>query len=1137
MALTLKSERRIQQEIIARILSQLGITDINAGSVLDVLTQAIAQQDFSLYYAIAQISRLSDIDTLSGEDLDNRAFEYGMERFKAEKTKGLIFLLREDTFEKVSTTFYAGSSSAVTGDSTINVNDASNALYSTSGTLILGRGTNNEEEVDYSIAPVDNTTYWTFSLNTPLTKDHSIEETVILKQGNDEIVLSGTSVIVQATGISEEVKFTTDEDLTLLSGEDELEDVEVTAVDAGSSGNIPVGAINGTGSLPNPPFTGARAHNGQKFTTGRDIETDDELRDRIKNYIQGITKAVKQALLNAIVGLVDPVTAKRVVSASIVLPTEERGDVRIYLDDGDVSEPTYEDVGFETVRSNSTGGEKRLQVDNFPVSKAQIECLTEETYDFSTAPLTLQYEVGTISETITFETDDFRSPSAATAEEVVAVINDKSTLLEARTSRVGKYVLITAEVDVNESIRVTGGTANAVLNFSTDRKDTINVYVDDEKLSKDGQTATLDSGNEAPYDLLAIGSYPHTLTIVVDGKTANSLTATIDTPDVVDPSAVTVQEIIAVLNRDLVGMISTSINSGTKVRLQSLTLLSSSSKLHVTGGTLNNVTNGLNFSTSEVVGINGDYVFNRELGIIQLAQSLGANQNVTLNSRFTRAKLRASSAENYSPSNGQTLVISIDEGGDQTITFDSSFVSGLSAQLTANFINTQLLGGTAVVREVGGLNYLEIRTNTYSTDGSIEIKSSSTGNAPFSFTLDTEVSSNSPNKSYVVSGNSEPFDFAKDDALVVIVDNNIVDNTYNIIMSRNGTITNAVSNTTFRDSSLTAIFTTTDILKDFYVAFVSGVNTDTGTITDVSDEGAGVARYSYTVPPTNISDFNTGDMFMVTDLDDSENNGNFIITNVGADYVEVSNSNLVEATSQTGTGLLGQRRRVSTYNKTTGEIVVTTNFTNATQLGDTFVVLPSTIENLVSYMNNTKITSLSLKAVIEGVEDDSKLQISSQQDGSKGYIQVSGGNANGKLGFSIDLIRGLYAYNYWTGLVKLVHKTVYGDDSDLLSFSGVGAAGITFRILMPTIKQIVIELNVTLKEGISLLALENEIKSAVTGYVNTLGVGEDLVVERIRAAVIEIPGIVDVEINDPIANIAISDNEKVFVSDPDILIG
>lgn len=1137
MALVLKSERQIQAEILARLIAQLGINDVNPGSVVDVLTQAVAQQDFALYYQLAQVSRLVDIDSLTGDDLDNKAFEYGLTRNQPEKAKGTITIFREASFVKVSTTFYAGSPPAISGDTQIDVNDASNVLIGSSGTLILGRGTNNEEEVAYSVAPVDMGTYWRFTLDNPLNKDHAVEETVILKQGNDEVILAGTIVVVPATGVSAEIRFQTDNDILLLSGEDKITGVEITAIEAGSSGNISVGAIDGEGAFPSAPFDGARARNESKITTGKDLESDDELRDRIKNYIQGVTRAVKQAILNAIVGLVDPETAKRVVSANIILPIDVAGDVKVYIDDGTGFEPSFRSQGFETVLARSTGGEQRLQIDNFPISKAQVESNSQEPYDMSSGVLTLTYQVGNVSETISFFPADFRFAEIATAEEIVALINDRATLIEARTSQIGKYILITAKSDINENIQVTGGSSNAIINFPTDEKSTLNLYIDDVKKSKDGLTALVDSRNSSPYNLDVVGPFPHTLTMIVDGKSANQQTATINLSDVVNSAAVTAQEICAVINRDISGVEAIPVENNTKVRILSLTKLSSKSKIRITGGSLNNSLNGLNMITTEVSGIDGDYKLNRELGIIELASPLTANQNVTVGSQFTRAKFVASIPELYTPANGQTLVIQVDGGSDQTITFDNTFAGGKTAEETALFINETLEGATASVRSIGGLNYVQITSNSYDVTGTIRIKSTSTANAAFGFTLDVTTSSTSPNKAFLLSGNPGPYNFSENDSLVIVMNNDIVNSTYSVPLNYVGAVTTDVSSSQFRASGITNIFPNGDQLVDYYVGFKSGANTDFATVDDVSLLGGGIARYTFLTAPINMGIFAVGDFFKAENMADSENNGNFIVQGIGVNYVDVLNEDAVVATGQTGTGTLAQRRQISSWNQLTGQITVSSAFDSDPAIGDSFFVAPSTVSNVVDFMNNTKITSLSLKCIIEAAANNTKVQLSSKLEGSDGYIQVTGGNANGELGFSTVLLRGLAAYSYWTGLLALVHKTIYGDDSNLGSFPGYGAAGITFRVLAPTVKNIQVELDVSLAEGVTISSLENDIKSAVTGYVNTLGVGEDVVIERIRAAVIAISGITDVVINNPTANIAIADNEIAKVADPDVLIG
>jgi uncharacterized phage protein gp47/JayE len=1135
MNLNLLSERQIQQQILSKLISQLGLNDVNAGSVIDVITQAVAQSDFSQYYQIAQVSRLNDINFLSGKDLDNEGFKYGITRNLAAKANGLITILRPSGFVKVATTFYAGARAPIAGDTAINVNDASNTLIGTAGTLILGRGTNNEEQVSYVTAPVNNTTYYTYTLTSPLSKDHSVEESVVLAQGSDQIIKAGTSVVVPATGNTAQINFTTDDDVTLLSGEAEIDNVSITASVAGSGGNLTVNSINGTAAFLTAPFTGARAFNPSKFTTGANLETDNSFRDRIVNYIQGISRAVRGAIYNAIVGLVDPVTAKRVVSASVIPPVTTGGDVKIYIDDGNGFEPSFNSVGFESVLPNSSGGEVRLQVQNFPVAKAQVETLTAQPYNMSGVPLTIQYTIGGISEAVTFQASDFVQPNIAQAYEIVTAINSRANLIEARTANQGQNVLITAVADTNEVIQVVGGSANAILNFPLDKRDTLSLYADDVKLSKDGTTAELQSMNQAPYNFQAAGSFPFTLTMLIDGKTANSQTATLNISDVSLPSAVTAVEVAAVLNRDLVGISATSINSNTKVQINSLTQLSSNSKLQVTGGNMNAV---LGFPTATAAGTNSDYTFNRELGIIQLSTPLKANHAITIGSLFTRGKLRASNPELYSPSTGQTLVIVVDGGTAQTITFDGTFGAGVPAQIAANFINARLSGAKAIVRSVGGLNYLEINTATYSTNGSIEITSASTGNSSFQFPLDTIATSAAPDKAYVVSGAQGPYNFAQNDNLVVVVNDDIVNSTFSIAMNYPGAVSTVVSPSQFAVPKLTQVFKSVNEVDGYYLGFLSGANTDaSGQITTISNQGSNIWRYTYGTPPTHIAQYAVGDLVAFASLGDSDNNGNFVITALTANTIDVFNKNGVAASTQVGTSLLGQKRSITAYNNLSGQVTVATPFSSSPSTGDSVIVIPASVSNLVDYMNNTRITSLSLKADIEGVNGNTELQIASQAQGSDGYIQVTGGSANNQLKFSSVTVRGLPGYDYWTGLVALVSKTVYGDDTDLVAFPGFGAGGITFRVLAPTVRQLAFQLQVTLANGVTLSALENQILSAVSQYVNTLGVGDDVIIERIRAAVIAITGIVDVVVSSPTANIPIGDNERAYISLPKIVIG
>lgn len=1366
--LQLKTEQQIVGGAARRVMAQSGLNDLNPGSILLTLLEAMAQEDYAQYFQMLQIVRNYNIDTTTGTDLDNRAFEYGITRRSARAATGKVDILREAGFVKISTTFYTGFRARIAGDTTIFVNDASALPTTGTNTLVIGRGTPNEEEVDYSVAPVDNTNYYTITLDTPLTNDHALEESIILIQGSDTIVPAGTVVQVPATGRSEAVTFITTRQVTILAGEDRVNDVDVQCTEAGQKGNINVLAITGEGAFPAPPFTGARAENQSAFSNGEERETDTKLRNRIKAHIQGLSQSTKSGIASAIDGLVDPITAKRVVSSNIILPDNVGFPVKIYIDDGTGFEPSFENQGQEVILEAANGGETRLQLDLFPIVKAQLETGNFEPYDFSTNGLTLQLNVGPFSETLIFTTGQFQIPEAGTAEEVVAAINNMSNLIEARTSQTGKKIVISAKADKNEDIQVTGGTANTPdkLNFSTELRNTFYLYKNDQLLSKDGETAFIDSGLNGPYDF---SGPDQNLLVVVDGKTANVQNVLIQEADFDSPAAAasaTAAQVAAIINEQLAG--ATALDANGKVRIISNTELSADSKIKINSST---AATTLGFSLVEVIGKDQDYTLNPELGVIDLVEPLVAGDLITAGTRNTRAFLTASIPEEYSFSGGEDLDIVIDGGTPQTIVFATQ--SNATAQNIADQINLQLVGGTAVTRTVGNSTYLEIRTNTFD-GGSIEILSGGTANLILGFQEDLEVTSITAHVAYVLSQGTEPYAFVEGQTLVIVLDNDPLGKTFVITMDYDAIVSSGTSTAQFASSLLSSVFVNNDELNDFYAVFKSGPNSTSGAVDEVSNPSGSTFRHFFTAPPANFEDFAIDDQVSFSGMTQAGNNGNFLITALtiqGAVYapvldkdldnpsaltpvlgdrylvaptantstqaavldkdlstpisltpsvndkyivaagandvqlapvlsvtldstlatpvhgnrylingtglndwaghnfeiaqyngvgtpgwlyttpvdgdvvfdiggnvtyqfdqgtgtwianawggkagkvanwtgslwafitpledevrsvndesllyqydlttnawtpnawggsgnkiaqwtgaawsyttastndvvdvidesltyqyngtlwtafrfwVEVTNGSGALEAGSSGSGLMGQRRLIQDYIAISGTIVLATPVRAIPGATNQFIVIPSTNQNVVDFFNNQKITSLSARADVELANQGTQIQISSKLNGSDGYVQVTGGKANEQLQFSTSQVVGLPAYTYYTGLIKLVHKTIYGDETDLVSYPGVGAAGVKFQILGPTTEEVPISLQVTLSEGVSLSSLENEIKSAVIGYINSLGVGQKVILSRIVDVVIEIEGLTDVKVLSPADNVAIAQNE------------
>jgi hypothetical protein len=113
------------------------------------------------------------------------------------------------------------------------------------------------------------------------------------------------------------------------------------------------------------------------------------------------------------------------------------------------------------------------QTATFTATAAAVECANAETYVLTDGmTLTVKIDAEAVAQTITFLTAEFVSIGAATAEEVAAVINAKIVGAKATVTTGGTKVTITSDTRGTAShVEVTGGTANAVLGFSTTEVD------------------------------------------------------------------------------------------------------------------------------------------------------------------------------------------------------------------------------------------------------------------------------------------------------------------------------------------------------------------------------------------------------------------------------------------------------------------------------------------------------------------------------------------------------------------------------------------------------------------------------------------------------------------------------------------
>ncbi len=114
---------------------------------------------------------------------------------------------------------------------------------------------------------------------------------------------------------------------------------------------------------------------------------------------------------------------------------------------------------------------------------------------------------------------------------------------------------------------------------------------------------------------------------------------------------------------------------------------------------------------------------------------------------------------------------------------------------------------------------------------------------------------------------------------------------------------------------------------------------------------------------------------------------------------------------------------------------------------------------------------------------------------------------------------------------------INGDPNDQDNFPGIKAAGVQVEVKAPTVASQSFTIDVTTIEGVNLLSIIDEVKSATASYVNSLGIGDDVILSEIIDRIQDITGVFDVQITLPVDNVAIADGFIAKVNDESIAVG
>ncbi len=620
----IKSFNQILGGMVRKIIAETPLSDINPGSVFLSLLEACASQDFDNNVAILNILELLNVDAIRNNDLDNKAADLGLTRYAAKAATGVI-QVQNTNITKQSTGLYSLKPAPISGQEVLFVNNTTG--WAASGNLYIGRGTNSfEGPIPYTSINVF-TTYSQINLGSALQKDHLASDTVINAQGQpDRVVGAGTTVKIPANNQNPDILYNTIRDAVIPSGEDRVSDVLVVAQIPGSLGNALINTIR---QFDTAPFVGAAVTNTVAFSTGSDIETDVQLRNRIKAYAASLARGTSPAILSAIMGLSDPDENKRVASA-VLSQSIGVGDPSIlYIDDGSGFQPSQAGQTVDVLIARANGSEEFMQLANYPLPRAQVINGASGPFVFLDQ-MFLRVAVDGVEETIVFTTDDFANISIATLSEIVSAINDKSTLFKARLTKDSQAILVfpvdpDAEFIQIVPMRATDTEslyANNLLNFPVKESSYIALFQNSTRLHQRERIATVETLPFAVWNLFGPGN----LLISVDGTPAQDRSFSLaDFPGISSFTVLTLDSWVEAFNAKFAGITATATPNQT-MQISS-NKRGAGASIEIVGGTYQAQVFGSNATSA--TGQDSQFEINRSTGNIRLLTEIQEGDVIT----------------------------------------------------------------------------------------------------------------------------------------------------------------------------------------------------------------------------------------------------------------------------------------------------------------------------------------------------------------------------------------------------------------------------------------------------------------------------------------------------------------------------
>lgn len=609
----IKTYNEILGAMIRKVIADSPLNDINTGSVLLTLLEAAASNDFENNAAMLNILDLLNINALKDSNLDARAGDFGLERITAKRASGFV-TISDSSITKRSTSFFQVRPAPITGDTTIYINSATG--WDATGDLYVGRGTSRfEGPISYS-SLVDNGTFFTVTLDSALQNDHLLSDAIVDKQGTaDRLVGVGTTIKIPANNQNPEISYTTLREAVIPAGEDIVSGIAVRSVKPGSLSNAGINTITKFNSTP---FTNATVTNSTAFIDGRDVESDDELRERLKLFTATLSRGTEASILSSIVGISDADEAKQVASAVIEEPISAGDPSTVFIDDGTGFQPSFSGQSVDPLITDASGKEEFLQLANFPLPRPQIVNTVDGPFEISDG-MQLRVIVDEIEEIVQFATSDFLNASSATLAEIVVAINNRSSKFNCRLSHSStRLLLYTSSFDA-ETLQVADNSdplldTNSLFKFPTAEVSYIRLYKNNVLLHEQVRAASVTSVLFGNWNVTLAGN----LQIEVDGTPAQDRGFTTQDFGGVSFASLSLSDWVTAINTKFAGL-TASETSDEKLELTS-NKTGSASSVKIVGGSYK--TKMFTSEGSSGTGKDADFQLNRQNGNIRILNNI-----------------------------------------------------------------------------------------------------------------------------------------------------------------------------------------------------------------------------------------------------------------------------------------------------------------------------------------------------------------------------------------------------------------------------------------------------------------------------------------------------------------------------------